>query len=222
MADIKAIVFDVYGTLFDVESIQKACEQHFPGKGEAVSSLWRSKQLEYAFLRQLMGQYEPFNIVTKDALSYALEIHECSYSDEVVQDLMDAYNQLLPYEETEEILRHFQDKKLAVFSNGPDEMLDPLLRNAGFRDYFDAVVSVDEIKQYKPTTASYAYLLKQLHVRRGEVLFLSSNGWDIAGAANFGFHTAWINRKGAPADRLGHKPNMEYNDLNGLIEENNL
>lgn len=222
MADIKAVVFDVYGTLFDVESIQKDCEEHFPGKGEAVSSLWRSKQLEYAFLRQLMGQYEPFNIVTKDSLSYALEIHECSYTDEVIQELMNAYNQLSPFEETEGILRHFQGKKLAVFSNGPDEMLDPLLRNAGFRHFFDAVVSVDGVKQYKPTTASYAYLVKQLHVRREKVLFVSSNGWDIAGAANFGFRTAWINRKGAPADRLGHKPDKEYSNLNGLMEENNL
>lgn len=101
-------------------------------------------------------------------------------------------------------------------------MLDPLLRNADLAQYFDAIVSVDEIKQYKPATASYAYLLKQLDVKREEILFLSSNSWDIAGAANFGFHTAWINRKGAPAERLGHNPDKEYANLKGLIEKNNL
>lgn len=222
MAEMKAIVFDVYGTLFDVQSVQEACEQQFPEKGESISSLWRSKQLEYAFLRQLMGQYEPFNDVTRDALRYALETHECKYKDEIIQKLMDAYNQLRPYEETEEVLQQVQDKKLAVFSNGPDGMLDPLLRNADLAQYFDAIVSVDEIKQYKPATASYAYLSKQLDVKREEVLFLSSNSWDIAGAANFGFHTAWINRKGAPAERLGHNPDKEYANLMELIEKNNL
>ncbi len=115
MAEMKAIVFDVYGTLFDVQSVQEACEQQFPEKGESISSLWRSKQLEYAFLRQLMGQYEPFNDVTRAALRYALETHECKYKDEIIQKLMDAYNQLRPYEETEEVLQQVQDKKLAVF-----------------------------------------------------------------------------------------------------------
>jgi 2-haloacid dehalogenase len=216
MTKIKAMVFDVYGTLFDVHSVQEACEQHFPEKGQSISSVWRSKQLEYAFLRQLMGQYESFAQVTKDALHYSLEKHNCKYSDDIVQNLMQAYNQLQPYEETKGVLQHFQDRKLAVFSNGPHTMLEPLLQHAGLTEYFAAVVSVDEIKEYKPTTAAYTYVLKQLGVKRDEVLFLSSNGWDINGAANFGFHTAWINRNYLPEEKLGQELDKIYHDLNGL------
>ncbi|MFP7170413.1 haloacid dehalogenase type II [Terribacillus sp. 7520-G] len=219
MADIKAIAFDVYGTLFDVHSVQEACDRHFPGKGEAIAAAWRNKQLEYAFLRQLMGQYEPFTNVTRDALQYTLEMHGCSYTDKLILELMDAYNRLLPYEETEEVLQYFQDRQLVVFSNGPDSMLKPLLGHAKLDAYFDMIISVDEIKQYKPATASYAYLLKRLDVKREELLFLSSNGWDIAGAKNFGFHTAWIDRKGTPAEKLGQAPDKVYEDLKDVKSE---
>lgn len=217
-SSIKALVFDVYGTLFDVNSVKVKGDELFGGRGEEVSSLWRQKQLEYFFLRQLMGQYEPFSKITLDALKYALAKLDLAYTKENGHALMEAYKQLDTYPEVEGVLKQLEDKKLAVFSNGSRDMLEPLIRNSGLSSSFDEVISVDDIKQYKPTTASYAFALKVLGVKREEVLFMSSNGWDISGAKNFGFQTAWINRAGLPVEELGLEPDGIYEDLKGILE----
>ena len=217
-SSIKALVFDVYGTLFDVNSVKEKCDELYKGHGEEISVSWRQKQLEYFFLRQLMGQYEPFSKITLDALKYTLQKLNLEFSEEEGQVLMEAYTQLEVYPEVERVLNGMKAKKLAVFSNGSRDMLEPLIRNSGLTSLFDEVISVDDIKQYKPTTASYAYALKTLGVRREEVLFMSSNGWDISGAKNFGFQTAWINRAELPVEELGMAPDGIYKDLNGILE----
>ncbi|UOQ86631.1 haloacid dehalogenase type II [Gracilibacillus salinarum] len=215
---IKALVFDVYGTLFDVYSVEAKCDDIFGEKGKEVSILWRRKQLEYSFLRQLMGQYQPFKQITEEALIYAVQYYDLEYNDRQIQELMEAYTTLKHNPEVIDVLEKMKDKQLAVFSNGSRDMLEPLIEQAGLSNYFDAIISVDDIKQYKPTPASYTYALNVLGVEREEVLFMSSNGWDISGAKNFGFQTAWINRGHTPAEVLNLAPDREYDDLRGILE----
>ncbi|MCM3598605.1 haloacid dehalogenase type II [Metabacillus idriensis] len=216
--EIKAFVFDVYGTLFDVHSVKKKGDELYEGKGEELSKVWRQKQLEYSFLRQIMGSYESFLTITRDSLRYAL--HSLELKDVKVHEdaLIAEYTKLSHYPETEKVLSQLNHKKLAIFSNGSHDMLDPLIKQSGLSPFFDHVISVDEGKQYKPSPASYTLVLKELGVKREEVLFMSSNGWDISGAKNFGFRAAWINRGGLPEEELGLSPDSIYSDLNGILE----
>lgn len=215
---IKAFVFDVYGTLFDVTAIKKECEELYPGYGETISQTWRSKQVEYFMLRQLMGNYATLYSITHEALTYVLEENGLKSTEQNEQHLLDAYLHLPLYEEVVEVLAELKDKKLVVFSNGSHDMLDPLIENAGLEDVFSEILSIDEIKQFKPAPASYQYAMEKLNLEKQEVLFMSSNGWDISGAKNFGFQTAWINRKNLPTEQLGLEPDYVFPDLNGLLK----
>lgn len=215
---IKAFIFDVYGTLFDVHSLKKVCNDLYPEKGEEISQSWREKQIEYFFLRQLMGNYEPFLKITKDALKYAIQEHHEELNTQNEKQLLEAYLQLSPYPEVQGVLKQLEHKQLVVFSNGSHDMLDPLIQNSGLSNLFDYTISIDEVKQYKPTLASYRHALDTLGLKREEVLFMSSNGWDISGAKNFGFHTAWINRNNLPIEELNLVPDNIYSDLTGILE----
>ncbi|MGR3766238.1 haloacid dehalogenase type II [Rossellomorea sp. NS-SX7] len=214
---IKAFVFDAYGTLFDVHSVIEKCNEMFPGKGKDISGIWRQKQLEYSFLRQLMGRYTTFFEITRDALRYACNEAGAELSNETERELLDSYLKLHHYEETEEVLMKLKSYQTAIFSNGSFDMLSPLVEQSPFASLLDEVLSVDEVKQFKPTPMSYQLVLERLGVRREEVLFMSSNTWDIAGASSFGFYTAWINRQGKGMDELGVKPDYEYGDLRGIL-----
>lgn len=215
----KAYIFDVYGTLFDVYSVSKACSKYFADRGDRISRLWRQKQLEYCFLRQLMGAYIPFHEITKQALQFACESLQASLTNEIAEDLLNAYLFLSPYPEVEEVLQALKDETLVVFSNGSPDMLLPLLDNTGLAKYFDYIISVDdEVKQYKPSPLSYQYVVNRLNVNREEVLFLSSNTWDIAGSGKFGFQTAWINRMNNVMDFLDVTPNYTFTNLLELTE----
>ncbi|CAN7155091.1 haloacid dehalogenase type II [Rossellomorea sp. LjRoot5] len=216
--NIKAFVFDAYGTLFDVHSVIEKCNELFPEKGEEISQVWRQKQLEYSFLRQLMGTYTTFFSITKDALHYACVQVGVDLTDEKEKVLLDAYLELTHYEEVESVLGELSSHQTAIFSNGSLDMLSPLVEQSSFGPLLDEVLTVDEVKQFKPTPMAYQLVLKKLGVKREEVLFMSSNPWDIAGAANFGFHTAWINRQDKVMDELGVKPDFVYRDLNGILE----
>ncbi|MGM0853749.1 MAG: haloacid dehalogenase type II [Bacillota bacterium] len=216
--NIKAFVFDAYGTLFDVHSVIEKCNQLFPDKGEEISQVWRQKQLEYSFLRQLMGTYTTFFMITKDALHYACKQVEVDLTEEKEKELLDAYLELNNYEEAGSVLEELKPYQKAIFSNGSLDMLSPLVEQSPFGHLLDEVLTVDEVKQFKPTPMSYQLVLEKLGVRREEVLFMSSNPWDIAGATNFGFYTAWINRKDNVMDELGVKPHFEYRDLTGILE----
>lgn len=218
ISPVKALVFDVYGTLFDIYSIEKKCNELFNGKGKEISLLWRKKQIEYSFLRQIMGQYDTFKQITLDALEFSLQKLDIAYDSDQLLVLMEAYTELAHYPEVETVLTEMADKKLAVFSNGSRDMLEPLINYSGLTKYFDNIISVDDVKQYKPSPASYTHVLNTLGLEREEILFMSSNGWDIAGAKNFGFKTAWINRSYSPVEVLNQHPNQIYNDLNGILE----
>lgn len=215
---IQALVFDVYGTLFDVHSVKEQAEALYPDHGEAISKRWREKQLEYSFLRQLNGQYVPFSQVTQDALRYTLLELKLHVTEEQITTLMETYLTLNVYPEVSSVLETMADKRLVVFSNGSHDMLDPLIEQSGLADRFEHLVSVDDIKQYKPAPASYMHALNTLGLKREEILFMSSNGWDITGAKSFGFKTAWINRNGLPVEELNLDPDRIYDDLTGITE----
>ncbi|MEK4649189.1 haloacid dehalogenase type II [Exiguobacterium sp. FSL W8-0210] len=215
---IQALVFDVYGTLFDVHSVKEQAEVLYPDHGEAISKRWREKQLEYSFLRQLNGQYVPFSQVTQDALRYTLLELKIHVTEEQITTLMETYLTLDVYPEVSSVLETMADKHLVVFSNGSHDMLDPLIEQSGLADRFEHLVSVDDIKQYKPAPASYMHALNTLGLKREEILFMSSNGWDITGAKSFGFKTAWINRNGLPVEELNLDPDRIYDDLTGITE----
>jgi 2-haloacid dehalogenase len=165
-----------------------------------------------------MGQYEPFINITKDSLKYAVNKLDLEYNKEKEYALIEEYKNLSYYPEVENVLKQMQHKKLAVFSNGSRDMLEPLIQNSGLSILFEKIISVDDIKQYKPTPASYSYALNILGLEREDVLFMSSNGWDISGAKNFGFKTAWINRSNLPVEELNLKPHAIYTDLKGILE----
>ncbi len=215
---IQALVFDVYGTLFDVHSVKEQAEALYPDHGEAISKRWREKQLEYSFHRQLNGQYVPFSQVTQDALRYTLLELKLHVTEEQITTLMETYLTLDVYPEVSSVLETMADKRLVVFSNGSHDMLDPLIEQSGLADRFEHLVSVDDIKQYKPAPASYMHAINTLGLKREEILFMSSNGWDITGAKSFGFKTAWINRNGLPVEELNLDPDRIYDDLTGITE----
>lgn len=217
-SQIKAFVFDVYGTLFDVTAVKDECEKLYPGYGETISQTWRTKQVEYFMLRQLMGNYATLSSITHQALKYALKENELKSNEQNEQHLLEAYLHLPLYAEVEKVLTELKDQKLVVFSNGSHDMLDPLIKNAGLENLFSEVLSIDEIQQFKPAQASYQYAVEKLDLENHEVLFMSSNGWDISGAKNFGFQTAWINRKNLPIEELELEPDYIFSDLNGLLK----
>ncbi|MGY4689571.1 haloacid dehalogenase type II [Salibacterium sp. K-3] len=213
--DSNVYVFDVYGTLFDVQSITTDCEKAAPEKGETLSRLWREKQIQYTFLRQAMGKYRPFSEVTRDALRYAAASTGLSLSRGMELELLQAYRSLDLFPESARILRTLKERgeTVVVFSNGSRDMLEPLLLSGDIRSCIDHVLSVEDVKQYKPSPAAYHLILDYIHTRRSDITFLSSNGWDISGAKAFGFTTAWVNRSGAPIEELQLDPDYEWSSL---------
>ena len=203
---MRALVFDAYGTLFDVHSISVACESLFPGKGTELSRLWRTKQLEYTWLRSLMGRYTEFETITADALGIACRTLGLKLAQSDARLLMEGYRQLIPFPEVRDALAALHDRKLAILSNGSPGMLNALVQHAGLSPVFDAVISVDELKTFKPHPSVYGLATRHLGVNVNEVGFVSSNFWDIAGATSYGFRTFWLNRAGSQPDELGFRP----------------
>jgi 2-haloacid dehalogenase len=216
---IDALVFDAYGTLFDVHSVIARCEQLWPGKGTLVSQLWRSKQLEYTWQRSLMQRYENFERVTKDGLRYACEQLKLDCDDSHVSILMDEYCRLDTFPEIKEALPRLKGKKLAILSNGTPGMLDAVVRHNELDQLLDAVISVDGLRIYKPDPRVYQLAVTKLGVARESIGFVSSNCWDACGAKNFGFNAFWINRTGAPVDMLDAAPDAIIANLSGLAEQ---
>lgn len=204
---IRACVFDVYGTLLDFNAAVEKRRNRIGEKTDELSALWRRKQLEYSWLRSLMGHHIDFWQVTVDALGYSCEALGIA-DDDLQQDLMSLYRELDCYPEVPATLNTLRNAGLAiaVLSNGAPEMLEEGLQKAGIRDQFDVLLSAEIVKTYKPHPSVYMTAIDAGGFEREEILFLSANGWDIAGAAAFGFPTAWINRAGAPVDRLPFKP----------------
>ena len=215
---VKACVFDAYGTLLDVHSAMARHRVRLGESWDRLSALWRTKQLEYTWLRSLMGRYDDFGRVTEDALDYALE--SAGINDPVLREtLIEDYDKLEPYPEVPETLRALREKGVttAILSNGSPKMLAAAVRSAGLEDVMDAVVSVDPLRVYKPDPQVYQLAADTLGVAPAEISFQSSNAWDAAGAASFGFQVVWVNRSGQPPERLPFGPDAEVASLDGLV-----
>jgi 2-haloacid dehalogenase len=217
---LDALVFDAYGTLFDVHAVVDRCDKFWPGKGAQLSQLWRTKQLEYSWLRSLMARYQPFSAVTREALAYACEALGLALEDKQAKALMEEYLNLAPYPEVPEALATLKraGRKLAILTNGSPDMIEPLVKNRGLQGSFDAVLSVDGLKIFKPAPRVYQLAVDSLRVPAANVGFVSSNCWDALGAKAFGFNVYWINRGGAPVDRLGFQPDGMLGGLGDLPE----
>jgi 2-haloacid dehalogenase len=191
---IKAVVFDAYGTLFDVQSVASVTDEAFPGYGELITQIWRLKQLEYTWLRSLMGRYEDFSAVTRDALAYTLRTLGLTSDAEIFARIMDRYLHLDLYDDARQTLADLKDYKLAILSNGSTDMLTTLVSNAGLDKVIDVTISIDSKRIFKPSPEVYALIETQLGLAAAEAVFVSSNPWDAIGAKSFGFKTAWIER----------------------------
>ena len=191
---IKAVVFDAYGTLYDIQSVAYVTEQAFPGYGEIVTQIWRIKQLEYTWLRSLMRRYQDFSVVTRESLAYTLRCLGLKHDADVFERIMEKYLHLDLYPDAAATLAAMQDRKLAILSNGSPGMLNALVRNSGLTQLLDATISIDSRKIFKPSPDAYALIEATLDVPPADVLFVSSNPWDACGAKAFGLKVAWIER----------------------------
>lgn len=217
-ADPKALVFDAYGTLFDVHCVTRLADSLFAGRGAALSQAWRSKQLEYTWLRSLMGRYDDFNAVTADALDWALDSLGLAAGPGERSALMQAYRSLATFPEVRDALGRLGGRRpLAILSNGHPDMLDAVVDHNELRVFFgDRVFSVHEAGVFKPDPRVYALACAGLELPAESIGFVSSNGWDAAGARSFGFTAWWVNRGKAPLERLGSPPDAAVDDLAGL------
>jgi 2-haloacid dehalogenase len=215
----RALVFDAYGTLFNVAAVGQACAG-ITADPSGFVALWRAKQLEYAFLRALMRRYADFWSVTRDALRYAAAATGTALAPAQETALLEAWYQVEPFPDVLPALRELKTRglALAILSNGAPPMLERLVRETGLAGMFDRLLSVDAVQTYKPEPAVYALIERELGVAHEAVLFLSSNFWDVAGARSFGLRVCWINRAGTPPDELGQHPSHVLRSLAELPE----
>ena len=211
----EALVFDAYGTLYDVHSVAARCESCWPGKGAELSRLWRARQLEYTWQRSLMQRYAPFSSVTRDALAYGCEALKLDLSAAQSEALMAEYLKLSLYPDVVPTFEALKARK-AILSNGSPDMLLPLVKSSGLE--LDAVISVDELRIFKPAPQVYALAVEKLHLDHSRIGFVSSNCWDAMGAKSYGFRVYWINRARAPVDRLGFKPDRILQSLHEILQ----
>jgi 2-haloacid dehalogenase len=214
--DVSAIVFDAYGTLYDVHTVAQTAEEIFPGEGEALSRLWRERQLQYTWLRSLMGRYADFSQVTRDALAWAAEALGLELPAEAASRLLDAYLRLKAFPEVPATLAALAPRRRAILSNGNLGMLEALTAYTGLAQHLETILSVDALKIYKPDPRVYRLATEHFHCAPDEIVFVSSNGWDAAGAKSFGFITVWVNRNQAPLEQLGFVPDAILRDLSAL------
>lgn len=206
--NIQAIAFDAYGTLFDVYSIGALADKLFPGKGAALAQLLRDKQIEYTRLRTMCSQYKTFWEVTRDALVFSCKKLSLNLTAEAEAALMGQYAKLQPFPENVDVLNRLKARsiRLGILSNGNPEMLEAAVRSAGMQGIFDYVISVDSVRKFKTAPEAYQLAPKTFGVPVGRILLVSSNCWDVCGAAWFGFSTFWVNRNAEPLEELGVSP----------------
>jgi 2-haloacid dehalogenase len=191
---IKAVVFDAYGTLYDIQSVAAVTEEAFPGYGEIITQIWRIKQLEYTWMRSLMRRYEDFSVITRESLAYTLRVLGLTYDVAAFARIMEKYLHLDLYPDAKATLDALKGRKLAILSNGSTEMLNALVKNSGLEPVLDATISIDSQRIFKPAPDAYSLIEQRLGVRPTDVLFVSSNPWDACGAKAFGLNVAWIER----------------------------
>jgi len=216
----RAVLFDVYGTLFDVYSVAARAESYFPGHGERMAQLWRDKQIEYTRLATMSRHYWPFSDLTARALQFACERLQLALSASARDALMGEYQRLQPFAENEAVLRELKARgvRAGVLSNGDPAMLDALISHAGFAPWLDPVLSAHSVQRFKTDDAVYALGPAALQLPARDILFVSSNGWDAIGATWYGYTTLWINRSGAPLDPLDTEPTCTGSSLRAVLD----
>ncbi len=218
MKKIKVIIFDAYGTLFDVNSAAEKCKEKIGDKWESFANYWRTTQLEYTWLRSLMKRHKDFWEVTEDSLDKSLLAFKIDPN--MRSELLNLYKILNTFPEVKEVLKNLKEKKykISILSNGTPDLLDGLVKSNDLEKMFDDIFSIEEVGIYKPDGKVYDMPIKKYKVEKNEVAFLSANTWDVSGAGNFGFNAIWVNRNKNIFDKLDYIPHNEINDLNGLLK----
>jgi len=218
MKNIKAIIFDAYGTLFDVNSAAEKCRSKIGDKWESFANYWRKTQLEYTWLRSLMGRHKDFWQITEDSLDKSMQVFNIDKA--MKNELLDLYRILSPYSEVKETLEKLKEKKykLAILSNGTPSLLNELVKSNDLQNLFDDIFSIEEVKIYKPSSKVYDMPIKKYNIKKEDVAFLSANTWDVSGGGNYGFSSVWVNRNNNIFDNLDYKPQNEIKNLKKLID----
>jgi 2-haloacid dehalogenase len=216
----RAVLFDVYGTLFDVHSVSRRLDELFPGHGARAAALWRDKQIEYTRLTTLSRRYRPFSELTRFALQHAGAVLGLPLTAPIEAQLMDEYLHLSPFPENLAVLRELKSRgvRTGVLTNGDPPLLRPLLAQAGLDVLLDPVLSAHSVQRFKTDATVYALGPQALDLPAGDILFVSSNGWDAIGATWFGYTTLWVNRAGAPLDPLGTEPTRTGSSLRDVLD----
>lgn len=219
-AEIKAVIFDAYGTLFDVYSVGALAEELFPGHGKALANLWRDRQIDYTRIRTLCNQYIDFWEITKDALRFSCAALKLDLTDEKFDKLMQQYAHLAAFSENLEVLKKLKTKGLGlgILSNGTRQMIDSAIDSAQMQGYFDHILTVEAIRKFKTVPEVYQLGPDTFNVDVSEILFVSSNGWDACGATWFGYQTLWVNRAGMPLEELHVSPTIIGSTLEGVFQ----
>ena len=217
MKNIKTIIFDAYGTLFDVNSAAKKCKNKIGEKWELFSNYWRTTQLEYTWLRSLMGKHKDFWKITEDSLNKSMKVFKIDSS--MKKQLLDLYKILQTFPEVKDTLKKLRENKykLAILSNGTPSLLNELVISNNLKDFFDDILSVEEVETYKPHSKVYNIPIKKYQIKKNQVLYLSANSWDVSGAGNYGYNVIWVNRNKIIFDELDYKPKNEIKSLNELM-----
>ena len=218
MKNIKAIIFDAYGTLFDVNSAAEKCKDKIGDKWEGFANFWRTTQLEYTWLRSLMDRHKDFWQITEDSLDKSIKVFNIDPS--MKNELLNLYKILSPYKEVPETLKTLKEKKfkLAILSNGTPSLLDELVKSNHLDNLFDDIFSIEQVGIYKPSSRVYDMPIKKYNINKSEVAFLSANTWDVSGGGNYGYQSIWVNRNNNIFDNLDFKPKYQITDLNKLIQ----
>jgi len=218
MKNIKAIIFDAYGTLFDVNSAAEKCKEKIGDKWEAFANYWRTTQLEYTWLRSLMKRHKDFWQVTEDSLDKSMKVF--SIDSSMRDELLDLYKILSPYSEVTKVLKSLRNKKykISILSNGTPSLLNTLVKSNNLENLFDDIFSIEEVGIYKPDSKVYDMPIKKYKIKNNEVTFLSANTWDVSGGGNYGFNSIWVNRNNNIFDNLDYKPKHEIKSLEQLLD----
>ena len=214
----KAIVFDAYGTLFDVNSAAEKCKNKIGSKWENFANFWRTTQLEYTWLRSLMKKHKDFWQVTEDSLDKSMKVF--NINNKLKNELLNLYKILSPYPEVKKVLTNLKEKKLklAILSNGTPGLLKELVESNNLNNIFDDLFSIEEVKIYKPDSKVYDLPIKKYKVQPGEITFLSANTWDVSGGGNYGYNSIWVNRNKSHFDNLDYHPKNEIGNLTQLLD----
>ena len=217
MKNIKAIIFDAYGTLFDVNSAAEKCKDKIGDKWEAFANYWRTTQLEYTWLRSLMKRHKDFWQITEDSLDKSMSVFKIDNS--MRDELLNLYKILSPFEEVPEVLKSLKEKnfKLAILSNGTPSLLNELVQSNKLDNLFDDIFSVEEVGIFKPDSKVYDMPIKKYKIEKNEVAFLSANTWDVSGGGNYGYNSIWVNRNNNTFDKLDYSPQHEIKNLKELL-----